>query len=311
MPIWTARWADATKQPAGRRSKGQQGMSATPRSVVLAALLCGWVHHAVADVTAIRPLTPACHQNGQDASSALWAITGTISQKDLLAVNEISARYEKTAPKFCPDPEFRLDSMGGDVEAGIGIGRVLRKMDAHAWVGAELKRNVQGKSLPDDAKCYSACVFVLIGATSRGYRDGDIGIHRPYSTVTADRNYDTVQKEQRRVAALAKAFLDEMNVSPSLFEAMSRVPPEQMRLLSVTEAEEFGIGYTDPVKQEMEDAAQARVLGITKMQYLTRKASLNWKCGALRYDSSKDYEANLATTTAHTKCEDDVLHGRR
>lgn len=181
-------------------------------------------------------------------------------------------------------PVFRLNSGGGDLDAAIGIGRLVRKMSAQVIV-------------PFKGKCYSACVFIAAGGVHRSLND-HIGIHRPYSTRTDNRDFPTVQAEFNRTAAIAKAYLQEMNVSTALYDAMVTVPPEKMRILSESELEEFGIGATDPVQQEIDDAAAAQAYRLSKPEFLRRKAKAKTFCpsaGLLQvYEDCRDKIMRLA-----------------
>ena len=107
---------------------------------------------------------------------------------------------------------------------------------------------------------------------------GRIGIHRPFSGRTDPRDYQSVQLEQRRLAKLAKEYLEEVNISPALWDAMVRVPPEKIRLLSRPELDNFGISELDPVEQELEDAAEAWKYGLSKIEFMRRKAHVDASC---------------------------------
>jgi ATP-dependent protease ClpP protease subunit len=161
-------------------------------------------------------------------------------------------------------PVFRLNSGGGDLDAAIGIGRLVRRMSAQVIV-------------PAGGKCYSACVFIAAGGVHRSLNDRT-GIHRPYSTRTDYRDFATVQAEFNRTAAIAKAYLQEMNVSPALYDAMVSIPPEKLRILSESELDEFGLGPTDPVQQEIDDAAFAQDYKLSKSEFLRRKAKAKTAC---------------------------------
>lgn len=222
-----------------------------PQMLIYALLLVG-SSHATATVT---QLTEArCPQMD------CWEITGNISDADQRQVVAMAGRLAGSKREKL----FWLNSEGGDVEAAIAIGRQLRRMGAVALV-------------LNEARCLSSCVFVLAGAARRGLY-GQIGIHRPYALRTDQRPYDTVQQDQRRLAKLAKEYLEEMNVSPSLYDAMVRVPPEKVRLLSPTELEQFGITKTDPVWEEVVDANLARTYGLSKTEYLRRKGRVDIVC---------------------------------
>lgn len=164
----------------------------------------------------VTPLTPfKCPGTG-----GCFEITGFISEKDFDDMKIIKdkqlARLKREGGGVAPF--IVLDSEGGDIEAAIGMGRLLRRLSATVVIY-------------NRAKCFSACVYLLAGATQRNVW-GRVGIHRPYSQRTDVRDYDTIQKEQRRIAVLSKTYLDEMNLPASLYDAMVRTPPENIRVLS-------------------------------------------------------------------------------
>jgi len=192
----------------------------------------------------------------------LLEITDYISQSDL---QELSQAVENCCvSKIISSSLGFLNSDGGDVEAAIAIGRQLRKVHAMAFI---LKNE----------RCYSSCVFILAGAVKRTLFH-TIGIHRPYSISTMARNFQTIQDEQRRIAKLAKDYLEEVNVSPSLYDAMVNIPPENIQLLSASELQSYGLLEVDPVEQEMDDAFNARQYGLSKVEYLRRKVKVDDIC---------------------------------
>jgi ATP-dependent protease ClpP protease subunit len=190
----------------------------------------------------------------------LWDISGVITKSDL---NELALAVE-VMNKTKGTPIFRLNSEGGDVEVAMAIGRQLRHFQAQAitW---------------EQGRCYSACVFILAGAVRRSLSNS-IGIHRPYSSSTTQRDYHATQTAQRQLSKLAKEYLEEVNVSPSLYDAMVNVPPEKIRLLSESELMSFGILEVDPVEQELEDASEARKYGLSKIEFLRRKSQVETTC---------------------------------
>lgn len=125
--------------------------------------------------------------------------------------------------------------------------------------------------------CYSSCVLILAGAVKRVFSH-NIGIHRPYSLSTDARNFQMIQVEQRQIAKLAKDYLEEMNVSPLLYDAMVNIPPENIKLLSTSELQNYGLLEVDPVEQEMSDAFNAKKYGLSKVEYLRRKVKVYDTC---------------------------------
>lgn len=62
-----------------------------------------------------------------------------------------------------------LNSPGGNGEAGMQIGRILRQKKAHTFV---------------TGRCDSACLFVLAGGVARAARPGTVGVHAGRLTIT-------------------------------------------------------------------------------------------------------------------------------
>jgi hypothetical protein len=69
-----------------------------------------------------------------------------------------------------------------------------------------------------------------------------------------------------------------MNLPSELFDAMMRVPPEKIRILTHAELNYFGLDANDPVFDEMTDSYNARQFGLTKQEYLKRKAQVDATC---------------------------------
>lgn len=189
-----------------------------------------------------------------------WEVTGLIAKSDLQELARIVNRLSGTKAT----PFFLLNSNGGDVEVAIAIGRRLRQFQATALTW-------------NDGGCYSSCVFILAGAVRRTLSTS-IGIHRPYSSRTDERGYQATQLDQRRLAKLAKDYLEEVNVLPSLYDAMVSIPPEKIKLLTKSELESYGILEVDPVGQELDDAAESRKYGLSKTEFLRRKAQADVTC---------------------------------
>lgn len=248
--------------------------------ILAATILIGSSSQSSATITQI--------QDSTICNDPCWEISGLITQSDLQELPHIVDRMKGSKVQ----PAFRLNSNGGDVEAAITIGRLLRKIKASAQTWSQ-------------GGCYSSCVFIFAGAVQRDGRLG-VGIHRPYSTRTDMRDYQAIQSDQRRLAKLAKDYLEEVNVLPSLYDAMMSIPPEKIKLLSEAELDSYGLLKVDPVEQEFRDAAAARHYGISNVEYIQRKGQVDITCAS---------EYNWGTTTgdfkSYFKCEEDVLSLRR
>jgi hypothetical protein len=147
-------------------------------------------------------------------------------------------------------------SSGGEFDASMELGRVLRKLGVSTIVGR-------------DDQCLSSCVFAFMGGDRR-IAAGQIGIHRPYFSSTRyvlDRRvqYRQLQKKLRE-------YIEELDFPPSLYEEVMSVSSEAMRVLSPADLKRFYLDGMSPSAEEEADAESARRLDIPIQQYLRLKA---------------------------------------
>ena len=194
-------------------------------------------------------------------------IRGVISGDDAVKVKSFLDSLDNSKAT----PLFSLDSEGGDVRAAIEIGRIMRRTRAFVFLDG------------NKAICLSSCIFLLAGGVQRGAIGtyGTIGIHRPFSTTTGEKEFDTAQREYVEMRSLIVNYLREMNVSESLYDAMVQVPPESLRILSQKDLEQFGLTALDPVEQELQDSAAAEKYGVSRLEYLRRKRVSARVCAGL------------------------------
>jgi hypothetical protein len=102
---------------------------------------------------------------------------------------------------------------------------------------------------------------------------GRIGIHRPYyevpkGEITADKiteQFQTMLKELR-------AYFHEMNVNEQLADTMLRIEPERMRVLNHAELNRYGLTTEDPIAREINELKTAQKYGLSRQEYMSRKA---------------------------------------
>lgn len=170
-----------------------------------------------------------------------------------------------------------VDSQGGDVEAAMALGRLIR---AAAPVGAVVFQS----------DCLSSCVLTIAGATHRQLRAGRIGIHRPYSIETSAGSYADNTKRFRELERRIRVYLDEMNIPPALLDEMLRYEPQTMHLLTKDELSRFRLEGSDYIWQDHIDSAGARRYGLDKQTYLSRSQKADKSC-THSLDSPKSAQA--------------------
>ena len=216
-------------------------------------------------------------------------IYGEITTKDALGLTSDLRKFQENEKQQAF--VFSLNSNGGDVNSAITIGRAIRNVDGLAMVE-------EGKH------CLSSCVFLLAGGAYR-FAGGTIGIHRPYQRIDTDTSATSQKKKYEAARRVVLEFLDEMNIDKQLYDDMLRISPDQMKVLSQTELEKYGLASDDPYVDEANATKAAKRLGISRGQYAERKAQQKTKCG----EYPRDLLSNKDKTFAVANCYDMVLKG--
>lgn len=120
-----------------------------------------------------------------------------------------------------------LNSSGGNLFAGIEIGRLLRAHGLSTYITKASKgEDVSGE-------CYSACVYAFVGGYFRTLRENDsLGVHRFSKPAPTSTDLDNAQI----VSGEISKYLNEMGVDVKLFELTTRVSSNQIYILSMEEA---------------------------------------------------------------------------
>ena len=185
------------------------------------------------------------------------------------------ADAEKLAGSDCPRPSVTLEnSPGGDVRAGMRIGRWIREHQATTSVSR------------DDRYCYSTCALIFIAGIDR-INIGVIGLHRPYLTgepQPAERIPELVSAMREDVSA----YISEMGARPEFASVMLETLPEQMRVYHQDEIHEL-VAETDAVYDEMRVAEEAQRYGISTEEFRRRRQEAQQVCDLNRVlDGSTD-----------------------
>ncbi len=193
------------------------------------------------------------HQIKPEGRDALF-LTGEIKRADVTVLERLAPQHRV----------IFLNSAGGNLDAAMDLGRILRKLGTVAIVS------------PDHV-CASACVFVLAGSNNRTV-GGKVGIHRPYQS----RDDATTAEEQKTfyssLGNKVKEYLNEMNINPALYDDMIRISSDSVKFLSEQDLERYGLSEMDPYTEEADSAYQAKELKISKQELLKRKAKIDRDC---------------------------------
>lgn len=123
-------------------------------------------------------------------------------------------------------------------------------------------------------------MVVLAGAVSR-YIQGQVGIHRPYYEVPkGEISSDKIGEAFESTLRELRSYFREMNVNEQLADAMLRIDPEHMRVLNYSELNRYGLTEIDPIAKEVKDLKKAQNLGISRHEYMRRKALAQARCAS-------------------------------
>jgi ATP-dependent protease ClpP protease subunit len=211
-------------------------------------------------------------------------INGTIEKGDFNKfVNNLYLLKNKYGASSCQDGQtyIFLASNGGDIEEAIKIGEEIRKNNLVAIV-------------PENSNCLSACVFIMAGGSKRILL-GQIGIHRPYFVDLQDGlTYQQIRQKLNSLNEKIKNYLNDVDVPLSLLEAMQSVPPDNIKILSYSEASSFRLNQTDATVEEKETASNAKFYNLTSAEFRKRSSLISQTCGG--YINDGNAYANCMTS---------------
>lgn len=228
-------------------------------SIAVAALL--WFFPAHADV---RYVSGGPKLGGRLTVIDLGIIERGDYQRFVSAYQRAELDWKGSGQDTATNVMLRLNSDGGDVREAMAIGAKARSL--RIWLYVHPK-----------ARCVSSCVLVLAGGIRRTVY-GRVGIHRPHlalddavTVAQQRRNYDELERA-------IKLYLTQVNIPISLYDTMFRISPQDVRFLTTTELQDFGLSGDDPYYEEANMATAARQRGISKSGMLARVAAAQ-RCG--------------------------------
>lgn len=184
-----------------------------------------------------------------------------------------------------------LNSEGGDVATAMAIGRRVRQ--------AQIVTGVHEHSM-----CASACILILSGGVRRYARDEvRLGLHRPYFTnpqqATAQ-GYQSFQSEYNKVIEAHHDYFSDMKIGTGLLESMIKIPSNQIRWISVAEAERLSLIGEDAAYAEWRRANRITTKGETCVAWEDRHFS---QCFARSLSGAESMEACEKRTNKPLHCE--------
>ena len=170
-----------------------------------------------------------------------------------------------------------LNSPGGDLLAGIKLGRLIREFGFSTSVGIQGEKDAV--SLP--GVCFSACVLAYIGGYYRNLNEpSKIGVHRFSTKSPKNTDLDVAQI----ISAAIIGHLKESDVDTDLFKKMAQTGKDEIHILTAQENESLGVvnNGSRPSTWSIQNNEELMYLkgeqqtwrGIGKILFLCRKGRL-------------------------------------
>ena len=192
-------------------------------------------------------------RSGPYANTDAISITGEITERDAAYFASHSKEFSYKRPKIF------LNSRGGDVDAAMKIGRIIRSADGETTI---------------DGLCYSSCALIFIAGVIR-FNLGELGLHRPY-LAAAPLGRAEIEKRLPIVRSTVKAYVQEMGITDTFFERMFNTDPSGMEIYRGSDLEKI-VPATDPVYDEILTSHAAQQYGLTTAEY-RKRLSLAGSC---------------------------------
>lgn len=121
-----------------------------------------------------------------------------------------------------------FDSNGGNVLAAIAYGRRIRSLGLSTF---QLRA----------AQCASACTLAFVGGVVRQAEPGAIGVHQTSFSPGTDIDGQAAVAAVQSMTAQIMTYLIEMDVDPKLLQLSLSVPSDDMRYLTASEMQTYGV----------------------------------------------------------------------
>ncbi|WP_159953168.1 hypothetical protein [Rhizobium sp. 18065] len=188
----------------------------------------GWYSFLCGASVAISPAAAIEFDHGTTkAGHGYVVVSGEISE-------DSPAAFEAYISSLSSKAQFvMLDSPGGSVIGGVGLGEAIRAADMSTVV-------------PGDSECASSCAFAFIGGSSRMVFDGGkLGVHQ-FRWEGDIESAEAVESSQS-FAGVLMAYFRSMGVSSEVLTVAMMTPPSSMYYFSPGELKAFGLVTPPPV----------------------------------------------------------------
>jgi hypothetical protein len=181
----------------------------------------------------------------------------TIYITDIITKHD-GEEFESVMPELSHQSYFGtvyLNSSGGDVDAAMLIGRLIRKLDGRTRIGLH-------------EKCYSSCALIFIAGVDR-FNLGELGLHRPFLAATP-LSREQIEIQMPILLDKLKKYVVEMGITDNFYQILVNTEPSDMVIYGIANnnLDDFVklVPMVDPTYDEIEVAHYARIYGITTLE---------------------------------------------
>lgn len=141
-----------------------------------------------------------------------------------------------------------LNSPGGKVVASMELGRMFRKVGAAAIVARAVEGG-DGRSHIAAGRCFSACVYALMGGRKRVVpTQSQVGVHRMFAVESSIDPAGGSLKQRRfddgNMRGVLARYSSSMGVSTDLINKAEQTPTDSIHVLSSQEVARWRLGST-------------------------------------------------------------------
>jgi hypothetical protein len=192
----------------------------------------------------------ACALVGQAAHAMTFeerCMGNAVESCFLIAEGEITAETPALFTQSAPGSEARkilFDSPGGNLGAGIRLGRLIRENGFETFIGTRASFEAQDYP-PSGGQCLSACAYAFAGGVMRNLgATGQLGFHQfrlgAKADVSAEQLTEAIEGAQA-ISAQVISYLVEMGVDARVFALASGKTGTDMHMITQQEALEFDL----------------------------------------------------------------------
>nr|WP_315240609.1 hypothetical protein [uncultured Albidiferax sp.] len=234
-------------------------------STLIALLLSFCVH---AQEMTIKVWKPGMGSIVMNINSYIVQLEGTI---DAGAPARLQAQLDRLPRN---QTTYYLNSPGGNLAAGLQLGRIIRKTGISTNVGTF---NGEGEK-PSPGVCYSSCSLTFLGGLYRYPTTGSrYGVHRFSSTSSSPRDLELAQI----VSSQITAYMKEMDVDTGLFDLMATASKDEIYVLTTKQMVDLNVVNNGRLKPRWSIDA------IDNTLYLRGEQSTVWGLGRLLFVCGK------------------------